>query len=189
VEAIRKTLPELPVERARRLVRDHGIPEADAFRLVEDRRLAEYYEACVKEKAAPKPAANWILTELLGNLNARGLGIEKSPVSPKALAGLIQLIENNTLSGKIAKEVLPEMVESGKPAEAIVKEKGLVQVTDTKLLEEIAERVIQASPRSVEDYRAGKKQALGHLVGQMMKETRGQASPKLVNEILERKLR
>ena len=188
VEAIRKTLPELPVERAKRLVRDQGIPKSDAFRLVEDRRLAEYYEACLKEKAAPKPAANWILTELLGNLNARGLGIEKSPVTPGALAGLIRLIENNTISGKIAKEVLPQMVESGKPAEAIVKEKGLVQVTDTKLLEEIAERVIQASPKSAHDYRNGKKEALGFLVGRVMKETQGKANPKLVNEILERRL-
>lgn len=189
VEEVRKTLPELPTERAERFIREYEISEADAFRLVEDRKLAAYYEACVKEKASPKLTANWILSELLGQLNARGLAAENSPVSPKALAGLIQLIENNTISGKIAKDVLPEMLTTGKSAEVIVREKGLVQVTDAKLLEEIADRVIQSNPRSAEDYRAGKKQALGHLVGQIMRETKGRANPKLVNEILEKKLK
>ncbi len=189
VETIRKTLPELPVDRARRLVKTYGIPEQDAFRLVEDKKLVEYYEACVKEKANPKLAANWIQSELLAHLNQKDLTIDRSPVSAKALAELVRLIENNTISGKIAKEVLPEMIASGKSAEAIVKEKGLVQVTDTKLIEEIAERVIQANPKSVADYRSGKKEALGHLVGQMMKETKGKANPKIANEILEKKLK
>ena len=189
VEEVRKTLPELPVDRAKRLIQQYGIPEKDAFRLVQEKKLVEYYEACVQSKANAKLASNWILSELLGNLNQKGLWIGDSPISAKDLAGLIQLIENNTVSGKIAKDVLPEMLASGKSAEAIVKEKGLVQVTDTKLLEEAAARVIQANPKSAEDYRAGKKQALGFLVGQIMKETQGKANPKLVNEILEKKLK
>ena len=189
VEDVRKSLPELPAERAKRLIREHALSEADAFRLVQEKKLVEFYETCAKEKITPKLAANWISSELLGRLNEKGLSIDRSPVSPKALAGLIQLIENNTISGKIAKEVLPEMFETGKSAEVIVKEKGLVQVTDAKLIEAAVERVIQSSPKSVEDFRTGKKQALGFLVGQVMKETKGKANPKLVNEILERKLR
>ncbi len=188
VEEARKTLPELPVERAKRLIRDYQVAEKDAFRLVQEKKLAEYYEACVKAKAGPKLASNWILSELLGQLNQKSLGIENSPVSAGALAGLIQLIENNTISGKMAKDVLPEMVATGKSAEAVVKEKGLVQVTDTKAIEEIAAKVIRANPQSAEDYRAGKKNAIGFLVGQVMKETQGKANPKMVNEILERKL-
>ena len=189
VEGVRKTLPELPVERAKRLLQEYQIPEKDAFRLVQEKKLVEYYEACVKAKANPKFASNWILSELLGNLNQKGLGIQNSPVSAKDLAGLIQLIENHTISGKIAKEVLPEMITTGKSAEAIVKEKGWVQVTDTQAIEKIVEKVIQGNSKSVEDYRAGKKNALGFLVGQVMKETQGKANPKLVNEILERRLK
>ena len=189
VEEVRKTLPELPVERAKRLIREYQISEKDAFRLVQEKKLVEYYEATVKAGTNAKIAGNWILSELLGNLNQKGLGIQNSPVSAKDLAGLIQLIENNTISGKIAKDVLPEMVATGKSAEAVVKEKGLTQVTDTLAIEQLADKVIQANPKSVEDYRAGKKAALGFLVGQVMKESQGKANPKMVNEILERKLK
>ena len=189
VDEIRKTLPELPTERAKRLIKEYGIPERDAFSLVADKKLVEYYETCVEEKADAKLAANWIQSELLGRLNEKGLVIGESPVPAKALAELIRLIQSGTISGKIAKDVLPAMLETGKSAEAIVKEKGLVQVSDTKLIEEAAEHAIRANPKSVEDFRAGKKQALGFLVGQVMKETQGRANPKIVNEILERKLK
>jgi aspartyl-tRNA(Asn)/glutamyl-tRNA(Gln) amidotransferase subunit B len=188
VEAIRKTLPELPTARAERLMKEYGISEKDAFNLVADKELVKYYEACVKEKVNPKLAANWIQSELLGILNQRGLTVDKCPVVARDTAGLIRLIENNTISGKIAKDVYPAMFETGKSAEEIVKDRGLVQVTDTKLIEEIAERVIQANPRSAGDYRGGKKEALGYLVGQVMKETKGKANPKMVNEILAKKL-
>jgi len=188
IEEIRKTLPELPAARAKRLMEQYSLSESDAFQLVGDKRLVEYYEACVAEKVNPKLASNWIQSELLGELNQRGKGIAQSPVSAKDLAGLIRLIENNTISGKMAKDVLPEMVETGKSAEAIVKEKGLVQVTDTKAIEEAVDKVIQSNPKVIEDFKAGKKQALGFLVGQVMKETQGRASPKMVNEILERRL-
>jgi len=188
-EEIRKTLPELPAARAKRLMKQYGIPEKDAFRLVQDKKLVEYYEACIAQKVNPKMTSNWILSELLGNLNEKGLSIAQSPIAAVDSAGLIRLIENNTISGKMAKDVLPEMIETGKSAEAIVKEKGLVQVTDTKAIEQAVEKALQANPKSLEDFKAGKRQALGFLVGQVMKETQGKANPKLVNEILEKKLK
>ena len=189
VEEIKKTLPELPAARAKRLIKQYNLPEMDAFQLVQDKRLAEYFEICVAEKVTPKLASNWIQSELLGHLNQKGLGIADSSVSAKDLAGLIHLIENNTISGKIAKDVLGVMFETRKSAEAVVKEKGLVQVTDTKAIEQAVDKVIQSNPKVLEDFKAGKKQALGFLVGQVMKETQGKANPKMVNEILERKLK
>ncbi len=189
VEKIRATLPELPADRAKRLIRDHGLSPYDAYTLVQDRKLANYFEAAIKEKAGAKLTSNWIQSELLALLNSKKISIENSPVKPADLAGLVRLIENNTISGKIAKDVLPEMFETGKSAEAIVKEKGLVQVTDTKQIEEAVDKALAANPKSVEDFRAGKQQALGFLVGQVMKETKGKANPKMVNEILEKKLK
>ena len=121
-------------------------------------------------------------------MNAAKKSIAESPVSAVDLAGLVRLIENNTISGKIAKDVLPAMFETGKTADVIVKEKGLVQVTDTKLIEEAADKVIAANAKSAEDFKAGKQQALGFLVGQLMKLTQGKANPKLANEILVKKL-
>ncbi|MBI3306530.1 MAG: Asp-tRNA(Asn)/Glu-tRNA(Gln) amidotransferase subunit GatB [Candidatus Omnitrophica bacterium] len=188
VEKIRQTLPELPSQRAERFIKNFGLSEYDAYVLVEDKILANYYEACLSHKVNAKLVSNWIQSELLALLNLNKKTIESSPVKPGALAGLIQLIENNTISGKIAKDVLPLMFETGKSAADIVKEKGWVQVTDTKLIEEVAERIIAANPKSAEDFKAGKEQALGFLVGQLMKETKGKANPKMANEILRKKL-
>ena len=188
VEEIRAELPELPQARMKRLMKDFGLTAYDASVAVQDKKLGDYFEQCMAEKVNAKLASNWIQSELLALLNANKKGISESPVGPKQLAGLIKLIENNTINGKIAKDVLPEMFESGKSAEEIVKAKGLVQVTDTKMIEEIADRVIQANEKSAADFKAGKQQALGFLVGQMMKESKGKVNPKLANEILARKL-
>ena len=188
IEEIRKTLPELPSERAKRFAKGFGLSAYDAYTLVEQKELADYFEKCVAQKVNAKLVSNWIQSELLALLNTSKRTITDSPVSAEALAGLIQLIENNTISGKIAKDVLPAMFETGKSAEQIVKEKGLVQVTDTQLIEEVAERIIAANAKSAADFRAGKQQALGFLVGQIMKETQGKANPKIVNEILVKKL-
>lgn len=187
VEELRKTLPELPVQRVERFVK-LGLSEYDSFVLVADKNLANYFEECCKEKVSAKLASNWIQSELLAILKAEKKDITESPVSAKNLAGLIALIDNNTISGKIAKDVLPEMFATGKSADAIVKEKGLVQVTDTKVIEEAADKVIAANEKSVADFKAGKQQALGFLVGQLMKATQGKANPKLANEILMKKL-
>ncbi|PIQ85865.1 MAG: Asp-tRNA(Asn)/Glu-tRNA(Gln) amidotransferase GatCAB subunit B [Candidatus Omnitrophica bacterium CG11_big_fil_rev_8_21_14_0_20_45_26] len=188
IEAVRRALPELPQARKERFVKNFGLSDYDASVLVNDKVLGEYFENCVKEGANAKLACNWIQTDLLGALNERCLSFDQNPITPKHLAGMLALIENNTISGKIGKDVLPLMIDEKKTADQIVKEKNLVQVTDTKLLEDIAERVIAANPNPVEQYKSGKTQAIGFLVGQIMKETKGKANPKIVNEILQKKL-
>ncbi|MCB9799308.1 MAG: Asp-tRNA(Asn)/Glu-tRNA(Gln) amidotransferase subunit GatB [Candidatus Omnitrophica bacterium] len=188
VEEIQKSIPELPAARTQRFMKECGLSRYDASVLVGDKKLGDYFEAVIATGADSKLASNWIQSELLAILNERKIPIENSPVGADALAGLISLIQKNTISGKIAKDVLPMMFETGKTAEVIVKEKGLVQVTDTKLIEEVADRVLAANPKVVADFRAGKGQAVGFLVGQVMKETKGKANPKIVNEILTQKL-
>ncbi len=188
ISTVKQKLPELPQARFERLKTRYALSPYDAQVLVAEKSLGDYFESCVGERISAKLASNWIQSELLGALSERKMNLNDSTVKPKDLAGLIRLIESGTISGKIAKEVLPRMFETGKSAEAIVKDEGLVQVTDTKLLEETTERVVQANPKSVEDFRQGKKQALGFLVGQVMKETKGKANPKLINEILTKKL-
>ena len=188
VEELRKTLPELPRERAKRFIRDYGISEYDAYVLVQEKKVAEYFESCIREGAGAKLASNWIQNELLAFLNAKNTAIGDCLVSPHALAGLIRLVERGTISGKSAKDVLQEMAATGKAAEVIVKEKGLVQVSDTGLIEKAVEKAIAANPTAVAEFKAGKQKALGAIVGAVMKETGGKANPKIVNEILCRKL-
>jgi aspartyl-tRNA(Asn)/glutamyl-tRNA(Gln) amidotransferase subunit B len=188
VKSIEATLPELPMARAKRFIKEFGIPEYDAYVLVQEKKLAEYFEACVREGAGAKSASNWIQTELLALLNAKNIAIEDCSVSPHALAGLIRLVEQGAISGKTAKEVLQEMAATGKAAEVIVKEKGLTQVSDTGLIEKAVEKAIAANPAAVAEFKAGKQKALGAIVGAVMKETGGKANPKVVNEILQKKL-
>ena len=188
VEAMRKTLPELPRARAKRFVEKLGLPRYDALVLVQEQILAAFFEETIQSGASAKLASNWLLNDLLGVLNEKKISIENSPISPQALAGLIQLIDNSTINGKIAKDVLPLMLSEGKTADQIVKGKNLAQVQDTGLIEQAADKVIAANPKSAEDFKAGKKQALGFLVGQVMKETGGKANPKMVNELLAKKL-
>ncbi|OGW85678.1 MAG: aspartyl/glutamyl-tRNA amidotransferase subunit B [Omnitrophica bacterium RIFCSPHIGHO2_02_FULL_46_11] len=189
IEALRKSLPELPQARFERFRKQYGISDYDAYVLVAEKALADYFEACTREGANPKLASNWIQSELLALINLKKHSIKNLPnLPPKHLAGLIRLIENGTISGKIAKDVIVEMYDTKKSAEEIVKEKGLIQVTDTKLLEEVADRVIQANPKVAAEVRSGKAQAIGFLVGQVMKETQGKANPKMINEILTKKI-
>jgi len=188
VDGIKKTLPELPLAKARRFIKEFGLSEYDAYTLTEDKKLADYFEGCVKEGVSAKLASNWTLTELLAVLNEKKLSIEASPVPSQKLAGLIRLIEQGTINGKIAKDVLGEMFTSGKTADVIVKEKGLVQVSDTGLIEKAVEKAIAANPNAVAEFKAGKQKALGAIVGAVMKETGGKANPKIVNEILQKKL-
>ncbi|MBO8169175.1 MAG: Asp-tRNA(Asn)/Glu-tRNA(Gln) amidotransferase subunit GatB [Thermoanaerobacteraceae bacterium] len=188
VERIRETLPELPDERKRRLIEEYGLPEYDATVITSSKDLADYFDRCLQYFGDAKKVSNWIMAELLRLLNARDLEAADCPVSPEQLAELLQLIDKGTISGKIAKQVFEEMFDTGKTAAAIVKEKGLEQISDAGELERIVEQVIANNPDPVADYRNGKKQAIGFLVGQVMKATRGKANPQLVNELLRKKL-
>ena len=187
VAAIKAVLPELPDARKARFVKDYGLSEYDAGVLVAERETAEYFETAAKGRD-PKQAANWITGELFATLNRKGLDIASSPVSAADLGGLIGLIGDGTISGRIAKDVFEEMVETGKAPAAIVDAKGLKQVSDAGAIETIVDAVIAANPSQVEQFRAGKEGVIGWLVGQAMKASKGKANPKLLNEILRRKL-
>jgi aspartyl-tRNA(Asn)/glutamyl-tRNA(Gln) amidotransferase subunit B len=187
IEGIRKTLPELPDQKKHRFMQKFGLPLYDASVLIAEKTRAEYFESAANDHD-PKLVANWILNELLGLLNKEGKDITESPVTAKQIGGLTALIADNTISGKIAKEVFAEMYATGKDAAAIVEEKGLRQVTDTGAIEKIIDAVIAANPDNVAGYKAGKDKLFGFFVGQVMKETGGKANPGVVNEILKKKL-
>lgn len=189
IEEIHRTMPELPLQRMERFVKEYQIPEYDANILTQARPMADYFEDVAKQSSNPKSASNWIMVELLRVLNESKTEIEKSPVSSKNLAGLIKLIDSGKISGKIAKTVFEEMYTSGKDAETIVKEKGLVQVSDSSSIEKWVDEVIAANPGQTEQYRSGKDKLFGFFVGQVMKASKGQANPDLVNQVLIKKLK
>ncbi|HID31422.1 MAG TPA: Asp-tRNA(Asn)/Glu-tRNA(Gln) amidotransferase subunit GatB [Desulfobacterales bacterium] len=184
IEQIRNTLPELPDDKKARFVESYGIPSYDAQVLTSSRPLADYFEACAGHFPEPKTVSNWVMGSILATLKAENKPIEESPVSPERLAELLRLIDSGVISGKIAKAVFDDMVSSGKPPEAIVREKGLVQVTDADAITEAVKQVLAEHPEEVSDYKAGKSKLFGFFVGQVMKATRGKANPKMVNEIL-----
>src|SRR5205807_181119 len=197
VEEIRAALPELPRAWRQRAVAQYGLPPYDAEVLTQSRALVDYYEAALREwgpgpgarSERPKTLSNWIMSELLRVLpgdDERAIGT--SPISPGHLVGLLRLIENATISGKIAKDVFQKMFVSGEDARTIVERDGLTQVADEGALVQVIESVMAANPKAIEDYRRGKKEAQGALVGQVMKATRGKANPALVNRLLEDKL-
>lgn len=188
IEQVRAELPEMPDARRQRFQDELGLPEYDANLLTLEKQTADYFEDVVKEGIDAKTASNWMLGEFAKKLNEEGVTADQAPVHPAALAGLLKLIAKGTISGKIAKKVLPEMWSSGKSADEVVKEQGLVQITDTGAIEEIVKSVIAANPQSVADYKAGKKKAIGFLVGQVMKQTKGRANPGVVNQLLTKNL-
>ena len=188
IEAVRKSLPELPAEKKRRFVTEYELPSYDAEILTSDRDLAKYFENCLQGFNQPKSVSNWIMGSLLGLLNAEGKSIDQSPISAPDLAQLLKLIDDGTISGKIAKTVFDEMAKTGKHPQQIVEEKGLVQISDSSAIEDIIAKVLAGCPAEIEAYRKGKTKLLGFFVGQVMKETRGKANPKMVNEILKRYL-
>jgi len=188
IEEIRKSLPELPDARKERYMKEYGLSSEDAQTVTNDKDRADYFEAMVAAGADPKAALNWIMGDLAAQLSQAGLEIAQAPVSANNLAGLLALVDKGDISGKIAKKVFAEMWNNGGTAEEIVKAQGLVQISDTGALEEIVTRVIAANPQSVEDFKAGKKKAMGFLMGQIMKETKGQANPKAVSGLLAKKL-
>ena len=188
IAAVCKTLPELPHEKRARFERKYKLPSYDAALLTGSRELADFFEECVRHFPQPKPVSNWIMGSLLGLLNAEDKTIEQSPISPVHLAELLELVHTGRISNKIAKTVFDEMARSGRPAGHIVKEKGLTQVSDAAALEEIVTRILTDSPKEVLAYKNGKTKLLVFFVGQVMKATQGKANPKIVNEILKRKL-
>ncbi len=188
IEKYRSELPELPDVRRARLTKDYGLSDYDAGIITSSRAMAEYFDATVAAGADPKLAANWIMGDLAKNLNEDGIDITKSPVNAERLGKMIVLIMKDTISGKIAKKVFKEMWTNEDDPEKIVKDKGLVQITDTGAIEAAVDAAIAANPKAVEEYKGGKKKAIGALVGQVMKATRGKANPQMVNKMLAEKL-
>jgi aspartyl-tRNA(Asn)/glutamyl-tRNA(Gln) amidotransferase subunit B len=187
VEEIRRILPELPDQKKHRFMKDFGLSLYDASVLIAEQNRADYFEK-VANDSDPKLAANWVINELLGILNKNEKTLDESPVSAEQLRELIGLIQDDTISGKIAKDVFADMYQTGKNPSDIVEEKGLKQVTDTGAIEKIIDDVIAANPENVEKYRGGKDKLFGFFVGQVMKATQGKANPAIVNDILKSKL-
>jgi aspartyl-tRNA(Asn)/glutamyl-tRNA(Gln) amidotransferase subunit B len=189
IEEIGRGLPELPDEKARRFAGDYGLSPYDALVLTSSRELAAYYEEVVREvPGEPKLAANWVMGELAASLNKDGLDIGRSPISSGRLAALLRRIADQTISGKIAKEVFEAMWASGKEADAIIEAQGLRQITDTAAIERVIDEVMAKNPAQLADYRSGKDKLFGFFVGQVMKATGGKANPAELNRLLKTKL-
>ncbi len=190
IEGIRASLPELPGPRAKRFTEQYGLSYADASQLTSDRALADYYEAAVDASGGnARATTNWIRSELLRELETAGLTADRSPIPAAELGALVKLIDDGSISGKQGKDVLVEMFAAGKSAATVIEEKGLVQVSDTGEIDRVIDDVIAASPKQLEQYRAGKETLFGFFVGQVMKASKGKANPKIVNERLKEKLK
>jgi len=197
IERVRAGLPELPDAKKARFIEQYGLSAYDAGVLTSEKPLAAWYETAVaalyaglgaEEKAAAKLAANWVMVELLGRLNKEELALEQSPVGPQALAGLLQRIVDQTISGKIAKDVFEAMWAGEGEADAMIEARGLRQITDAGAIEAVVRQVIEANPQQLADYRSGKDRLFGFFVGQVMKASQGKANPEQVNELLKRLL-
>jgi len=188
VEAVRQTLPELPEARRQRFVAAYGLPEYDAGVLTQSAELAGYFEQVAAEAGNPKAASNWVMGELLRTLKERGTRITEVPLSPRALAGLIRLVDRGALSSSLAKDVFAKMYDSGRSAEEIVAADGLAQIDDEAALLGLVHDVMARHSDAVAQYRAGKNATFGFLVGQVMKGSGGKANPRLANQLLKREL-
>ena len=188
VERIRAALPELPAQHRQRFVAEYGIPAYDAEFLTATRQLADFFDETAALSGDPKASSNWIMGDLSSLLNNEEIEIQDTKVTPNHLSELIQLIKDQTISGKIAKSILPDVFETGKTPKQIVEEKGLSQISDASAIESIVDQAIEENPGPAQDYRDGKQKAIGFLVGQVMKATRGKANPQMVNQLLQQKL-
>lgn len=191
VQEIRDSLPELPDARKNRYVSDHGLPEYDAEVITGSMAISDYFDEGLKHTKNAKALSNWVMGELLKYINASGASVtnESFPIPAANLAQLVELIDKGEISGKIAKEVFKDMQETGKEPAAIVEAKGLKQISDEGAIVAIVEEVLAKNPQSIEDYRNGKDRAIGFLVGQVMKATKGQANPEMVNKLLVEKMK
>lgn len=192
INSVKQEIPELPRPKRNRLMKDYGISLQDAETLVEEKGLADYFEACVKlTKAEPKKSSNWIQTEVMAVLNQKAITIEEfseKMVSPGAVAELINLVEADTISWKIAKEVFAEMIETQESAQKVIEKKGIKQINNSSELESMVDKILADNPNEVEKFKAGNAKLMGFFVGEVMKVTKGQANPKTVNEILRKRL-
>lgn len=188
IEQLRRDLPELPGQKIQRFIDSYGFSVEDALLLTTSIALADYFEECARLSGNPRSSANWIMGDLAYALKNLGKEIEDCPVTPQNMAALIRKIDSSEISGKIAKTVFEEMVRSGEEPGAIIKRLGLVQVSDEASLSAVIESVLAANPKQVAEYRSGKTKVLGFLVGQVMKETKGQANPQVLNDLLRKKL-
>jgi aspartyl-tRNA(Asn)/glutamyl-tRNA(Gln) amidotransferase subunit B len=188
IDAIKSGLPELPDAKRERFASQYGLPEYDAELLTSEKAIAEWYESVVREGGQAKTVSNWMMGEVMRLLNENGISIEDCPIQPGQLAGMLQLIDNGTISGKIAKTVFEEMFKTGSDAETVVREKGLVQISDEGTIEKAVDEVLAQHTEAVERFRSGDEKLLGFFVGQVMKATKGKANPQLLNELLKKKL-
>lgn len=188
IDEIRAALPELPDAKRRRFVSEYGLPEYDADLLTSEKAVAAWFEEAVQAGVQPKAVSNWIMGELMRMLNEENSSIENCLIKPKQLAGMILLIEKGAISGKIAKTVFTEMYKTGKDAEIIVKEKGLVQISDESAIEKAVVEIIAKHPDEAERFKAGEEKLLGFFVGQVMKATKGKANPQMLNDLIKKKL-
>ncbi|OPY70449.1 MAG: Aspartyl/glutamyl-tRNA(Asn/Gln) amidotransferase subunit B [Syntrophorhabdus sp. PtaU1.Bin002] len=189
VNRIRQSLPELPMEKMDRFMTKHGLPKYDVEILVSDRELADYFEETIRLFPEPKTVSNWIMTELLRELKNGNISPKHSSLSPANLAELLALIKDGTISIKIGKEIFPEVYRSGVSPRSLVEQKGLLQISDESAIIATIDKVIDRFPKEVADFRGGKDKLFGFFVGQVMRETRGKANPKLLNELLVRRLK
>jgi aspartyl-tRNA(Asn)/glutamyl-tRNA(Gln) amidotransferase subunit B len=188
IDEIRREMPELPQERKVRFSREYEIPEYDAQVLTANKSLADFYEDTVKLFPEAKMVSNWVMGDVLRVLRERRIEVSEFPVPPENLARMLNLIHEGTISGKIAKKVFDEMVNSGEAPDAIIEKRGLVQISDEGALEEMINSVLEGNPKEVEAFLAGKDKLFGFFVGQVMKASRGKANPQLVNQMLRKKL-
>lgn len=188
IEGFRADLPELPAVRTKRFMSDYGLPEYDATILTASKGMADYFEVCAKQFNQPKTVSNWVMGELTRELNNSRTDISVSPVTSERLVSLLQMVDKGTISLKVAREIFPDLYSSGKTPEQIVQERGLTQVSDEGALAKLIEEVLNKNPAQVAQFKEGKQQVLGFLVGQVMKASRGKANPGKVNELLKKKL-
>jgi aspartyl-tRNA(Asn)/glutamyl-tRNA(Gln) amidotransferase subunit B len=188
VEEIRASLPELPDAKRARFVTELGLPEYDADLLTSEKPVAEWFEKAVRAGGQPKAVSNWMMGELMRLLNEDSTSIDECPLRPDRLSEMLALVDKGVISGKIAKTVFEEMYRTGKDAATIVREKGLVQISDTSEIEKLVDEVISKHPDEVIRYRGGDEKLLGFFVGQVMKASKGKANPKMLNELLKKKL-
>lgn len=188
IAEIKETIPELPLAKKQRFMEVFKLSDYDTSLLIEEKVLADLFEDCIKILNRPKVFCNWIANDLLREVNEKKLDIHQLPVRPKQLAALVEMIEKGTISSTIAKEVFSEMILTGNDPQVIVEEKKLTQISDEGFIEAVIAKIISSNPSAIEDYKKGKKNALVFLVGQVMKETKGKANPKMVNELLQKKI-